>query len=204
MIFGKTKLELKVGIFVFLGLIILTAFVLSIGKFRTWAAGYDVNVVFNFINGVKVGAPVRFAGMDVGEVKKITLAFDPVEEKTKIKLDCWVRKDLMIPSDSTVWVNTLGLLGEKYVEIIPGKDYKNCLAAKQELIGTDPLAMHEVMELAKKIADNVNEGVVRILNKEGTIGKLLYDDSVYKELDALVTDIRKNPWKLFWKTPEKK
>lgn len=204
MIFGKTKLELKVGIFVFLGLIILAVFVLSIGKFRTWSAGYDVNVVFNFINGVKVGAPVRFAGMDVGEVKKIGFMFSPEEQKTKIKLNCWIKKGILIPMDSTVWVNTLGLLGEKYVEIMPGKDYTNCLLAKQELMGTDPLAMNEVMRLAKSIADNVNEGVLKILNKEGTIGKLLYDDSVYKELDALVTDIRKNPWKLFWKTPEKK
>ncbi len=204
MIFGKTKLELKVGIFVSLGFIILAAFVLYIGNFRTWTAGYDINVVFNFVNGVKIGAPVRFAGVDVGEVKKITFIFEPTEEKTKIKLHCWIKKEVLVPADSTIWVNTLGLLGEKYVEIMPGKDYKNCLAAKQELIGTDPLAMHEVMRLAKTIADNVNEGVIRILNKEGTIGKLLYDDNVYKELDALITDIRKNPWKLFWKTPEKK
>jgi len=204
MIFGKTKLELKVGIFVFLGGIILFIFILYIGKFRTWTAGYDVNVIFNFVNGVKVGAPVRFAGVDVGEVKKISFAFKPEEGKTKIKLACWVKKDVMIPCDSTVWVSTLGLLGEKYVEIMPGKDYKNCLAPKQDLAGIDPLAMQEVMQVAKQIADNVNEGVLRLLNKEGTVGKLLYDDSVYKELDALVTDIRKNPWKLFWKTTEKK
>jgi len=204
MIFGKTKLELKVGLFVFLGLMILSVFILSIGKFRTWSAGYEASFIFNFVNGVKIGAPVRFAGVDVGEVKKIKLAFNPNDSTTKVKLICWLKKEARIPNDSTVWINTLGLLGEKYVEVIPGKEYENCLSSKQELTGIDPLAMHEVMRLAKAIADNLNEGITKILNKEGTVGKLLYDDDVYKELQALIVDIRKNPWKLFWKMPEKK
>jgi hypothetical protein len=109
--------------------------------------------------------------------------------------------------DSTVWVNTLGLLGEKYVEIIPGKDYSHCMQPYEELAGIDPLPMHEVVRLAKSIADNINDSIIRIKNKEGTIGKLLYDDAIYNELEALIIDIRKHPWKLFWKgkeTPEKK
>ena len=32
------------------------------------------------------------------------------------------------------------------------------------------------------------------------MGKLLYDDTIYNELEALVIDLRKHPWKLFWKT----
>jgi hypothetical protein len=56
MIFGKTKLELKVGLFVFIGLAILVVFVLSIGGFKTWSSGYRINLIFNFVNGVKIGA----------------------------------------------------------------------------------------------------------------------------------------------------
>jgi hypothetical protein len=100
-------------------------------------------------------------------------------------------------------VNTLGLLGEKYIEIMPGKDYSNFLAPKQTLVGVDPIPMQEVSVLAKGIAQNLNEGLLKIINKEGTVGKLLYDDTIYKELEALVVDIRKHPWKLFWKTREK-
>jgi ABC-type transporter Mla subunit MlaD len=71
MIFGKTKMEFKVGFFVFIGLIILMIFVFSIGSFRTWASGYRVNFIYNFVNGIKVGAPVRFSGVDAGEIEKI-------------------------------------------------------------------------------------------------------------------------------------
>jgi len=226
MIFGKSKTELQVGIFVFIGVIILAMFVLMIGKFRTWSSGYRVNVVFNFINGLRVGAPVRFAGLDVGEVQHIAIFFSPQEQRTKIKVGSWVRNDIHIPVDSHAWVNTLGLLGEKYLEIIPGEDDQNFLSDNQDIIGNDPLATHDVIEIAEKIADNIDDGLNRIKNKEGTVGKLLfddalykdleaamknkegtigrlfYDDTIYKELESLIGDIRRNPWKLFIKTKE--
>ncbi len=204
MIFGKTKLELKLGIFVFIGLVIFVVAILSLGGIRTWASGYKVNFMFNFINGVKKGAPVRFAGVDVGQVQSIKFLYDDKNLRTKIRITCWVDKKVKVPMDSMVWVNTLGLLGEKYVEIMPGVDYDRCLLADGELDGEDPVAMNDVFKTTKNIVDNLDTGVNRILNKEGTVGKILYEDKLYNDLDALVTDLRKNPWKLFWKTKEKK
>lgn len=204
MIFGKTKLELKVGIFVFIGLIILSTFVLSIGKVRTWAAGYRINFLFNFVNGIKEGAPVRFAGVDIGEVKKIKFIFLPLEQQMQVRLEGWIKKNIKIPLNSTVWVNTLGLLGEKYIEIMPGSDYNHCLVANQSLVGIDPIPMHEVFRLAKDLVDNLDETVVKINSGEGTMGRLLHDDTLYKNLEAFSDDIKKHPWKLFIKTKEKK
>lgn len=203
MIFGQSKLELKVGIFVFIGLAILTIFVLSMKDFKNMTVGYEINFIFNFANGVKIGAPVRFAGVDVGEIKEINFITTPDDPKPKVRIVGSVKKEIKVPVDSTVWVNTLGLLGEKYIEIMPGKDSSNILLAKQTLVGVDPIPMQEVSVLAKDIAKHLDESLVRIINKEGTVGKLLYDDTIYKELEALVTDIRKHPWKLFIKTKEK-
>jgi len=204
MIFGKTKLELKVGIFVFVGLIILALFILSIGGFKTWSSGYRINVNFNFVNGVKVGAPVRFSGVDVGEVKRVNLIFIPEESRSNVRLEVWLRNNIKIPLDSSVWVNTLGLLGEKYVEIMPGNNYASCLKANDSLTGKDPLPMHQIFNRAENILHNLDDGIARIVNKEGSLGKLIYDDDIYNQLDALVTDIRNHPWKLFYKTKEKK
>lgn len=210
MIFGQTKMELKVGLFVFIGLIILGVFVLSIGDFKTAATGYEISFVFNFANGVKVGAPVRFAGVDVGEVKEIRFITANSEPKPQVQIVGSVNRAIKIPVDSSVWVNTLGLLGEKYIEIMPGKDYNNTLFPEQALVGVDPIPMQEITALAKDIAEdvgktieNLNESISKIKNKEGTIGKLLYEDSIYYELESLIKDIRKHPWKLFWKTKEK-
>jgi len=91
MIFGKTKLELKVGVFVFIGIVLLSVFVLSIGGMKTWSSGYHVNFMFNFINGAKLGAPVRFAGVDVGVIKKINFVYSAEEQKFKVKIDVWVK-----------------------------------------------------------------------------------------------------------------
>jgi len=204
MIFGKTKLELKVGLFVFIGLLILVTFVLSIGGIKTWSSGYHLTFIYNFANGVKLGAPVRFAGIDAGEVKKISFIFVPQDNTMKIEIFCWLRKEVKVPIDSEVWVNTLGLLGEKYIEIMPGKDYNHVLTPNQYFVGIDPIPMHNVTRQLKRIADNVDLGINRINNKEGTVGKLLYEDSIYNELEAFIKDIRKNPWKIFWKTKEKK
>jgi len=204
MIFGKTKLELKVGVFVFIGLILLLVFVLSIGGFKTWSSGYRINLIFNFVNGVKLGAPVRFAGVDVGEVKNIDLQFKAAENHTNVCLDVWIRDVVRIPADSTVWVNTLGLLGEKYIEIVPGKDYAHALKENESLVGVDPVPTNELFSKAQNIMSNLDSGIARIVNKEGTLGRLLYDDKVYNELEALVADVRKNPWKLLIKAKEKK
>jgi len=226
MIFGKTKLEMKVGVFVFIGIIILAVFVLSLGGFKTWASGYEINFLFNFVNGVKIGAPVRFAGVDVGEVKRINFIIPNGEEANKVQITGYVKREVKIPADSTVWVNTLGLLGEKYVEVMPGKNYKQCLANGQALVGNDPIAMHEVAQLAKNVVDDLDASIVKIKNGEGTIGRLLvddsiykdieaainykqgtigrfiYDDAIYKQVEALIADIKKHPWKLFWKTKD--
>ncbi|MBU1868969.1 MAG: MCE family protein, partial [Candidatus Omnitrophica bacterium] len=76
MTFGKSHLELKVGAFVFIGLLILSFFILSIGGVKTWSSGYKVDFVFGFVNGIKDGAPVRYAGVDVGAVQDIKIFFD--------------------------------------------------------------------------------------------------------------------------------
>jgi hypothetical protein len=54
------------------------------------------------------------------------------------------------------------------------------------------------------IVGNLDQGMDKINSGQGTIGKLIYDDKIYNDLEAMVADLRKNPWKLFWKTKEKK
>ncbi len=224
MIFGKSKVELKVGLFVLSGLLVLAIFVLLIGDFKNRVSSYKVNFQFNFINGVRKGAPVRFAGVDVGQVTDIRLVPSPREHATKIEIVGIVRNDIKIPVDSQVWVNTLGILGEKYIDVMPGKDYSVFIGENATMIGNDPVAMHEFGDMAKSIIQkldasiteikgvvgsvdaltrNIDDGVTRIKNKEGTVGKFLYDEKLYNDLDALVNDIKLHPWKLFIKTKEK-
>jgi len=222
MIFGQTKLEMKVGMFVFISLIILAMFVLMIGNIKTWSSGYLIRLQFNFVNGVKVGAPVRFAGVDVGEVKRVVV-YSALMERPKVEITAWLQRNIRVPVDSTVWVNTLGLLGEKYIEIMPGKNYVQVLKENEILVGVDPISMQEVGDKLMGIVNNVsdvvagltqkrgtvgkllfddalyNELMDAVRNKQGTVGRLFYDDALYKEAEALLVDIKAHPWKLFYK-----
>src|SRR3990167_6056715 len=108
-------------------MLILFVIVFSIGDFYLWNPGYSIRASFRFINGVEESAPVRFAGVNAGEVKEIQIAADPATGQTLIELVLWVRQDVIVPEDSVITINTLGLLGEKYVEIIPGSVVAKCL-----------------------------------------------------------------------------
>jgi predicted lipoprotein len=83
---------------------------------------------------------------------------------------------------------------------MPGGDYNHVLAEGQELAGVDPIPLNKITDLANNIANNINDILEKVKNQEGSLGKLIYDDTIYEELEALTIDIRQHPWKLFIKT----
>lgn len=231
MVDRTTKLELKVGIFVFVGIIILVIFVLMIGDFRLINPGYMFKVSFGFANGVTMSAPVRLSGVEVGEVKGVHIGYDEQTKKPLVLIDVWVKKDAHIPMDSRVWVNMLGILGEKYIEIIPGQNYKTLLKEGSLIVGEDPVSIQELTDLSREIALQVGETVKDVsltLNKlntttldklnitldslnsiltsvkqgNGTMGKLFFDDSLYNNIEEMFYDLKKNPWKLLHRPKE--
>ncbi|MFZ5800281.1 MAG: MlaD family protein [Candidatus Omnitrophota bacterium] len=200
------NLELKVGTFVVIAIILLTIFIFLVSDISLFTPGWQMKIIFGFADGVKVAAPVRVAGVDMGKVKEIKMFYDAQKEKTIVEVKVWLRREARVPVDSKAWVNQLGLLGEKYVEIIPGKNYAAYLKDGDVLLGDDSISMRELGEMGKRIAerlDNSLSGVDVIFNQikkgEGTIGRLLFDETLYKDLEALAADLKANPWKLLRK-----
>ena len=74
--FRDEKLEMKVGLFIGIGIFLMFFIVFSISDFYLWKKGYDINVIFDFVNGITEDAPVRLAGVHVGEVKDINIYYD--------------------------------------------------------------------------------------------------------------------------------
>jgi len=87
-------------------------------------------------------------------------------------------------------------MGEKYMEIAPGTAGKKILKNGDLLIGKDPVSMAKVFENLSGLTDSVKTVVDRLKNGQGTVGKLLTEDKIYKDLEAFVEDIKNNPWKL--------
>ncbi len=111
----KLSPEAKVGLFVLLGIILLVYMSLKIGGIRIGRAeGYTLYVRLPSAAGLDVEASVRVAGVEVGRVKDIIL------EKNMAKLVLLIRPDVRIGKDFTAVLKTKGLLGEKYLDLLPG------------------------------------------------------------------------------------
>ncbi|NQT22764.1 MAG: MCE family protein [Candidatus Omnitrophica bacterium] len=191
--------DLKVGLFVSIGIIIFFIIIFSIGDFTIVTKGYRIITIFNFINGLSESAPVRLAGVNVGYVDNIRLYYDETAKRTRVKVSAWIQDDMRVEKDSRASINTLGLLGEKYLEITPGSAESGILKKNEELIGHDPIMMDQLTEKLSNLADSADTIMTGVKDGKGTIGKLLTDDTIYNDLEAFVKDIKAHPWKLFKK-----
>ena len=197
------EFEFKVGIFILIGIAILFLIVFSVGDINISKTGYKIKVLFNFAGGIGGTAPIRYAGVGVGQVQGIRVVYDEKEKKTKAELTAWINDGMRIENDSVVTINTLGLLGEKYLEIFPGTAGKPYLKNNDTIVGKDPVPMEKVTENLASLSDSIKEIVDKLNKGEGTLGKLMFKDEVYDDLKATTgnfkafsEDIRRHPWKL--------
>ncbi len=158
----ESNLEFKVGLFVIAGIVLLTFFVFSVGGSSFMNKGKVIKVVFDFANGLKKNAPVRIAGVDKGIVKKIDLFFDIKDRKTKASVKLLVDQEVKIPGDSTVMINQLGLMGEKYVEIIPGVVTDSFYEDGQVILGKDPIAQEILAERLMEVAHELEQSILSV------------------------------------------
>ena len=199
----KSSFELKVGVFVFIGLIVFTYIVFSIGDFYVFKPGYRIKVKFGFVDGVQVSAPIRYAGVEVGKLENIRFYYNQQKNKTEVELKGWVTKDANIEKDAEAYINTLGVVGEKYLEILPGTKDAGFLEDGGELTGVDPVPMEKITHRAYEITESLQTVARDVKEGKGTIGRLMTDDSVYKNLEEFTADIKAHPWKLLIKGKEK-
>jgi len=192
---GLKIFELKVGIFIMIGVAILFIIVFSIGDINFVKRGYHIKVDFNFVDGIGGSAPVRLAGVGVGQIDGLKIYYSDKEKKVKAQLNAWIKEGVRVDEEAVATINTLGFMGEKYLEISPGTGGR-FLKEGDTLTGKDPASVNRIFEKLGSLTDSVNVIVTRLKNGEGTVGKLLMDDSIYKNLEAFTEDIKNNPWKL--------
>ncbi|MGC8977212.1 MAG: MlaD family protein [Candidatus Ratteibacteria bacterium] len=151
----KLSVEMKVGIFVLLGILAIIFFIFTqtkTGKMR----GYEINVLFDYVSGLEVGSPVRVSGVRVGEVKKIEILYENIP-KVMVKLK--INPGVKIAKGSRITIKTLGIIGEKYVEITPSN--KKEFIEKGEIVeGENPLSIERIANIGQEIVENLNEVLI--------------------------------------------
>jgi phospholipid/cholesterol/gamma-HCH transport system substrate-binding protein len=115
----RDGLELGVGIFVLAGLACLAYLAIHLGKMEIYGGGYQVVANFDNASGLKVGAPVEVAGVEVGRVDSIRLTPD---DRARVRLV--VEQGLKIYDDAIASIRTRGVIGDKYVKLSLGSSGK--------------------------------------------------------------------------------
>jgi phospholipid/cholesterol/gamma-HCH transport system substrate-binding protein len=120
---SKKGIEVLVGCFVLLGLAGLLFLALKAANLGSFSGGdtYMLQARFDNIGGLKVRAPVRSAGVNVGRVTDITLDAKTYQGVVTLDIDSGVQ----FPKDSSAKILTAGLLGDQYIGIEAGADEKN-------------------------------------------------------------------------------
>src|SRR3990172_6085970 len=110
----KLSAEAKVGLLVLVGAVILLYMTFAVGKYQFGEKkGYIITAEFDSVAGLDVKAAVRMAGVKIGAVEKVELT------DSRAKLTLRIYPDVKISEDAEASIKTMGLLGEKFVEIIP-------------------------------------------------------------------------------------
>ncbi|XVN40325.1 MAG: outer membrane lipid asymmetry maintenance protein MlaD [Rickettsia endosymbiont of Argas persicus] len=114
-------------------IVLITAFLFLIFAYKTSGSvtnlkGYQITASFQSAEGIAVGSDVMISGIKIGNVKRISL--DLSNYFAIVYLN--VNDDIKIPKDSKAQVVTSGLLGGKYIAIVPGNDEQN-LAPNEEI-----------------------------------------------------------------------
>lgn len=143
---GKFTTEAKVGLFVLVGLLLLGYMSFRIGGFEIRRdKGYRIYALFNTASGLAQGVPVEIAGIEVGLVESISL------EDGRALVTLRMSSDVPLGIDSRAMIRTKGVLGDKYVEIIPGAKGAPVLKPGNRIVHTQTPA--EVDELITKITE---------------------------------------------------
>ena len=113
----RFNLEMSVGIFMLVGLMAIAYLTLNLGGLELFGGDYyKLHASFSSVSGLKSGARIEIAGVQVGKVSRIKL----VEDQAEVELS--LKPEVKIGSDVFASIKTQGIIGDKFVQLTPGAD----------------------------------------------------------------------------------
>jgi phospholipid/cholesterol/gamma-HCH transport system substrate-binding protein len=213
----QRKYETIVGIFVVASLAALLVMVLIIAQQeRLWEKHVEYRAVFKNISGLKEGSEVRFAGLTVGNVKKITI--DP-QGQIIVTFEVIGKYSSRVRQDSKATIGFQGLLGDKTLDLSAGSPDQPEIPPGGIVVSVEPLditemitkaqpALENLQKILKNLAsvsesltdpdsgftksmDELSQIVTKINQGKGSLSNLLNDPVLYQDSAKAVANIRK-------------
>ena len=175
--------ELKIGIIAVAAIALAVLLIIAVGGQGGFGwQQYELKTRFPDVKGLKSGAVVRVAGVEVGKVEDVRLSGAEVEVLLKVNEENKPR----ITTESRASIGSLSLLGEPVIDISPSTAGTPLNDGDFLPAGRAPGQLSDVAEGATQSLEQVT-GILRDIRAgQGTIGKLFTDDQVYKEVTSLI------------------
>jgi phospholipid/cholesterol/gamma-HCH transport system substrate-binding protein len=175
--------ELKIGIITIVAIVMAATLIFMLsGEGGFFWQRYPVKTMFDNIAGLKSGAPVRVAGVEVGAVSDIAFVGDRVEVTMEIKDENRGR----ITTESRAALGSVSLLGESAVDITPSS--RGTPIPEWGYIPSGP-ATGSIAEATAKVTEGLQEATLLLKDLRsgrGTVGQLMTNDSVYRDLERFL------------------
>ncbi|MEO8649076.1 MAG: MlaD family protein [Acidobacteriota bacterium] len=204
--------QLRVGIFMLAALALLGLLVLnSSGDFNPFEKKIRLKARFVSADGLHPNADVQLAGISIGKVEEVKFLPPDSAEKDRIEAQFLVAQELdgkqitdLIRTDSTAQLIASSVLGnEKIINITPGSAKGSPVAENHILNSSTPVSINQLTATGNDLLEQINRIAIpanEILNKanqgEGTLGRFVNDESLYRNLDTTVAETKLTMTKL--------
>lgn len=192
---NKNSRAVIVGIFIVVGLVIFVLAVFALnGQRKSFSDTLTVKALFKDVSGLQAGNNVWYSGVKVGLVKD--MSFMP-DAQVQVEMEIEDRMKQYIPKDAKVKVGADGLIGNKILVIYGGTPQRSMIANGDQLTSEAGVSPDELMNTFQTnnknlvdITGDVKQITRRVLNGEGSVGKLLKDESLVNDLQSVVGILR--------------
>jgi len=176
----ETKRDLRVGALALAALTLLAVAILTIGqRQQVFVRHTRYQTSFANVTGLQAGAAVRLSGVDVGFVEAIELSTDPDQTRITVRFSVDADYTERIREDSEVSIKTIGLLGDKYLEVRAGSPASPRVLEGGRVRGRDPAEVEEFVASGEDLIENlisISASLKVVLHRieagEGLLGEL--------------------------------
>ncbi|HBL76088.1 MAG: organic solvent ABC transporter substrate-binding protein [Bacteroidetes bacterium GWF2_42_66] len=191
------KFKIRLGLFVAGGLALFVLAIFIIGKQKNlFNPVFNLTTTFYNVSGLQVGNNIRFSGINVGTVDNISIIND-----STVRVDMLVRQEVkqFIKSDCIIAIGSEGLIGDRLLIITQGSTDSPLAKNNQQLKSVEPVETDAIMISLKITAENAEiitqqlaEIMLKINSGEGTLGRLIQDTTIARNLDQTIINLKKS------------
>lgn len=194
----RERASWRVGVLVIIAVVVLVVGILVIGNQNNLFRRMNRYVVhFDNINGLQDGSPVQLNGVSVGRVEKISLSPDPAVKAIAVRIAVDRRYADLVREDTQVRIKTLGLLGDKFVQITAGsvgatpvENGGTLTAGRQPDVDSLLSSGGDLVDNVVRISASLTKILDRVERGEGVLGQLLAPVPKEDEDLSIITSLR--------------